>query len=400
MRRRALILALAAAAAPAETVSDDAGAYHVDLPAAWSGRKTAVEGALLSVRVATADASGDLSLTVVEGGYLAPLVHAHADLEREKKNAGAETAAVVAAPVPHAVLDGAGKRTVIAYKRQACRNLRLKLTCDAAAWEALAPGFFEAAARTRCTLARFRRAPDGYARKKKDGFVYLVADGVKPGALKQLQRVVRDVTKDFAKFHGAPARPADEPALVLVHANKAASKSASPDAAKSRHGYWCDPYTRRLFAVPVPAAGSEAHGDLCWKLVEMLFCERYGGPNPRWALLGECQYAWMRAMTGRKPPAVQGAWHDRFPGPSRRLDELAALYAKDRRGVTDHGFAYVLYFRHGPAATKKAYLAFLADLAETGSPGGAEERRLFALDLAELRDLAGRYLATKAKPVR
>ncbi|MHC4492551.1 MAG: hypothetical protein ACYTDU_13100 [Planctomycetota bacterium] len=408
-RALAALLLLGALAAAQETkrYGTEDGAYTIDLPATWEVETQAGKKAVLLARIRVPGLERRIYLDIygLTPVNLAPRMQARYEAPAQVEVWKATSHEIGFDPLPWLRLDYKDEETaldevaVYTFRRRLCRGIHVLLKCEPTVYPKVKDAFFAAALSARCTLPRWPNVPEGYDRREQDGFVFFTAPGVRAHDRKRIRKIVLDTQKDFVKLHGPIVRPPEEPPFVILHAYRQQARPYSKEAAKASQGQYSDHFARRIFAVPVPELRTAAHARLASETHDLLFVESHGDPDPCWARRGEGKLFGMRAQTGRKPPTVTRAWFSGFAGLSHPLDRLDALYDSEFDSYVDHGTGYVLYFRHGPSKYRKAFEAFLTAYRASGDLQAARNVYLDPLDLTELQEKAGRYLARKLKPV-
>jgi len=403
----ALLGGLSAAEEPATRhYVNDSGEFSLELPASWEVTTGGGGDAVLLcvAKVPGAEGNVRIKLLHVPGPLYLPRAQAHYERPAQVEQWNARRTEVRLEPLPHLIVEfedgGADRIAVYAFRRRLCRGIHLLLNCTKADYPRVREPFLKAAQSARSTLGRWPTPPSGYDRDERDGFLYLIARDVGRRQKSTLQRALREAQRDFVKDHGAIERPEGEPAIVLVHARKEDARILSKEAAEDPYGYSVDGFARRFFAVPIGDRGSERHARMVSLVRTLFYAERYGDFRPDWTCTGESQLGWHETITGKRPPKVTASWFDHFQGIRYRLDGIESARDESWREYTNHGLAFVVFFRHGPSKYRKAYDAFLEDYAATGDSKGALARHMLALDQEELFEMAKRFAARKLQPVR
>jgi hypothetical protein len=347
----------------------------------------------------------DLAMSLMEvPGAARPLTQAFMDLPNQIKVTQARKSKVVAEPVPHVISDREKdplykeRVTILTYRRFRCRGIHVYLQCHRDLYKRIRDQFFAGVQSITCSLPRWPELPKGYSRVEKDGIVYCAGPGVAAAAVKRVRKCAGPVQKDFVRFHGAISRPADEPAMIIIHKNVSEHAALDERASKEQVlGAYLHMEARRVMVAAYARPKSEEEGLLVRELVYLFFIQRYGNTQPEWAGVGEAHVAGMRLLTGKKLPFVTKRYKDNLQPVSRRLVELGPLAKADWAKYVDHARVYVMFFHAGPSAYRRAYKAMLEDLRKTGDFEGAPRRHLFTLDQNKLFKDVQQFAARKLK---
>jgi hypothetical protein len=379
MRSTALAVLLLAAAARAHELKEHAsedGRYRIGIPVDWSVTPGKTEGTLrlrFSCELPDAGPVGidvhDLALCM-----LTPL--GQANFERERRDAPP----VVKEPVPHFVVKTPeGAAHVYAYLRKAGHGLTVCFSCAAEDLDALMHEFLEIACSLAAKVERAPPEPAGYERVAKEGVVHLYGPGVARKDCRALHAEIDAQVAAFEKAHGTVVRPADEPLLVIVH-----------KSAEEHEKYWPGTRTlpifelnaeRRIYVVPFGESDVAVRAELAKSLFRVLWMERYGSDRPVWLSEGLNHLRYAEAWTGKPLPFLHPVFLEKHEPISRAPTDVDPKRDEPYEAYGRHGFLYGFYFETGPPDARKAYAAFLSDLAETGDAKGALERRIAPLKL-------------------
>lgn len=246
-----------------------------------------------------------------------------------------------------------------------------------AAWLLAAQSF-------RATTDEWPPRPAGVKEVIKDGWVYLVGNGVKPNAIARLHKVVKKREKAFAKVYGPVLKPPDNAPQIAVFAQRA----HSPVPIEER-GTTTKHLERRIYAVPFAKGDTLREADFAMAVVDILAMQSMDGIAD-WPDSAEATLGWSAHRCGKPLPYLPNVvWKD-IPSDLATLAEIAAPESKVERR---QGLAYLLLFRMGPAKYRKAFAAYVADYRRTGDSRAALRKHLLSLDPEQLEEEARKTVA-------
>jgi len=297
--------------------------------------------------------------------------------------------------LPHTIYDRETSNdtfTVIqAYHLHQGRTIILTLMVAHEQLEAVYERFLKGALTVQVDLPPWPGIPSNYKTSTKRGLRYATHPSVK-GSIKHFQSVTQATQKNFEKFHGKLPKPAKGcPApIIFIHNSHADATTLAPGIRDNPRLFVNESTTMRFFATPVAKGDVEGSHKLATAFGHFLTQRKYGAAVPRWVLIGEINAAGVEHDTGKKLPWItpgHRAWSDGIDLPS--LDGYKPDGGDTVARVT---FFYVGFFRAGGAKYKKAYRAYLTDIATRYDSEAAAKRHLEPLGYARIRAAATKFM--------
>jgi len=408
---RAVALAAACAASVAAFAGDDVAPpsaapqrfessdhkVALELPASWRVESMPSDHAALSLRITTPAASPVVNLDVFHmTGFLDARCQAYFERDAEvERYEGAARGDVFLEPLPHLVMsvtEGNAAVTRAWLFRVIDRNgFTLTVRCDPATWPAVKDACCAVAASLTSSIPEWPERPAGYVVSERDGYEYLVQPGVPDADVAALHAAVVELEKRYAKSHGPVPKPKDDRPVVVVSADREATRVAA-NVKSVDEDYFASVFFGRLYAVPIRADDAPGRAKLALAATEIFHAQCYGHLASTWLCTGEKRLAAADAWLGK--PGGAASSHAALPKTVAPFDDVVHRPGKD---AAEQATAYVALFRGGAKPWRDAFAAFLKDLAATGDWDAAERTHLLSLDQTKLR-AAAQAFATAARP--
>jgi len=302
--------------------------------------------------------------------------------------------------LPHIIYDrdrGEHIEVVIqAFKQHRGRTIHIALSIDPTAFDTVYETFLKAAATAEVDLPPFPSAPENYKTSTKRGITYAVHPSVK-GSLKHFQSVTQAAQKSFEKFHGKlPKIPRDAHApITFIHSNQEQAGRIAPGLEKEIRPFVNEVTTLRFFATPVRADDNQGSHNLATAFGQFMLGRKYGSAVPRWALVGELNVAGVEYEIGKRLPWIPAGvaqWANGI-----QLPRLDTYNPGNEDSVPRVCFYYVAFFHAGGSKYKKAYRAYLTDLATHYDPAAAAKRHLEPLGYDRIQSAATKFMHSGCK---
>jgi hypothetical protein len=245
-------------------------------------------------------------------------------------------------------------------------------------------------------LPPWPEVPADYATSTKRGLTYAVHPSV-TGSIRHFQDVSQATQKNFEKFHGKLPRIARDspPPVIFIHSSSDQAAAISPDLKGDTRPFLSETTTMRFFATPIQEDDAKGSHDLASAFGQFLIQRRYGTTIPRWVMVGEINVAGVEHDTGKRLPWIAPghvAWASGIELP--RLDKYQP---GNEETVPQVCFFYVAFFHAGGSKYKKAYRAFLDDIATHYDADAAAKRHLEPLGYDKIQAAANKFMHTGFK---
>ncbi len=359
------------------------GKYSIAVPAGWKTTVRKDKDFVVALTCQLQDGRGTtyVSLQALTNSPMHRAAAVHEMIARPGNYDGADARMH---PLPHARKEyGNGKRAYLGFPQRVRGHVflvvfQIELAREKEFTAALA-GIVQSVNTTKPPFPP--EPPAGFRKSTKKQFRYYSAKGLKGN---EVHKILSESLKNFERFHGRIVRPKGAMIDIVHYQDRRTIRDFAPKAAAEK--------SRFFHARGHPRFYVKARDKDNWvpslysAVVPLFFEERYGIDTPVWVVDGEGGVAFARKWTGKKKVVSLG-FAKRVNGVTiKRLDALPGILKRDRNEYAGQAWAYVHFFRYGPAKYRKAYKAFLKDFAETHDPFGAEKRHLLSLDQDAMRE--------------
>ena len=379
-------------------LTDSRGAFSIELPGNWGAEeREAKEGhARFDLDFgAGAEVLAWLSLETQKSA-LDPRAYPHLVRAQRIKEGKSRKIRIAHKLLPHLVSQTKfGDRNVVlieTFHFYLGRPIIVSLALAPDEFEANYETFLKVALTAKMKTPPWPVIPERYKIKKKGGITYAVHPGVS-ASLKNLIATTQDAKKRFERFHGKLPRPpkGSNGAVIYVHANQEEVKrSFNPDLEDTSHPFLVDSTSLRAFALPVQEDDRTGSMRASTGMVHFLARRYYGVEVPRWVTSGESSAASVQFYTDKKLPWITAghrSWSDGI-----QLPMLNGYKADEGETAGRKSFFYVVFFRRGPSKYRKAYRAFLKDIATRYDPDAAAARHLEPLGYSTIQSAATKFM--------
>jgi len=221
-----VLVALARAASAEEMVrrADTSGRFSVEVPAAWRMQPTEQEVAALNL-------AGELAggkrvfVSVYHLGAQDALAQAWHDRDAWARDERTTRVEVIPGPPPviHWSYGEGDNRLFEAAQYSVVRRncIRVHLVCPPDVWPQVQDRLRPIVDSLKAEIDEWPPHPPGFERSEKDGYVWLVQDGVSARELRDLQKLARETERRFAKVHGKLRLDPENPPFLMVCADAA-----------------------------------------------------------------------------------------------------------------------------------------------------------------------------------
>jgi len=359
------------------------------VPSDWQLEETSKAQGVLTFTVLLPGAKSGVALRIQSvPGMEPPGARARSELHWEQTR-NSRRGRVVLDPVPYAEVEFGGSRPefqILLPWRVGSNSFLVAFQCFPPDHELVARDLKGFAERLRTSLPDWPPIPKDYEREEKGSFVFAVHPNARKEA-RDLQKLIRDVERDFRKFHGKA--PSNRPAPVIyVHRIHADGLALEPDLKDAKGICWADWSGQRMYVRAAALDQRKDRSEIAHSTARLCFVHWYGTVYPRWAMIGEGTVAGMLAYGDDiRPPALhQGymGWID--TSPIVPLDKFAYADWQDMEESHSRAAAFYVHFFHfGSSKFRRAYRDFLEDCGRGVDPPAALEKHMAPIGLDKLR---------------
>jgi hypothetical protein len=403
-------------AAATQTVTTEDESVSFSLPSAWTIQREGGAGlgkGAWTIRLPDGAGSAVMTLATVNGtrderlGTAQVLWDADAKAKENKIAQLKIETKLELQPIPHASVtvsfgENPGQEFCSALRVVKRRGFLLEIQGDKGSVDAALPGFLAGAAKLDTTRTEFPDVPDTYKRVVKDGYEYCLSPKVKEADIVKLHARLLAQEAAYVRRCGPVPKPANDPILVVLHADAAeaaeAAKSAVPWMDGAKDGLYGAQAEGALCALAPPKDDPASAGPVAQCFASVLHAQTFGSKTSEWHLGGDTTLALVEATTGKPLPDIAASLTSAVPA---TLMPLKDLVAKESLTLpeTYQVMVYMALFRSGAKPWSDAFAAYAKTVREGAEPKASCEKTLLALDQDKLR-AAGEAYAMTFRPLK
>ncbi|MEE8106986.1 MAG: hypothetical protein V3T86_15735 [Planctomycetota bacterium] len=396
----AVMLALAATPATAETFESADKNVRITIPDEWQPRDRKEPKDNQFMRLTFTAPGEELGYCYVNdrrGEALVERAQAFFDMGAPVLTKNRQTK-VLKDPAVHTVsYAGATDYVAIFYRSIRGNMISVRFRVDLSTYEQYLTELAAISKSVVADLPSSPHIPEGYRKTNLRGFLVLQHDTVK-GKCNTIRRELANGIKRFEAIHGMLPSPRHALPQLIVLTEFSQMKDVGAGLVDA--DFHSDPANLRMFCKALGKHPEQNQVVMFHRaLHELLHAVTYAVYEPMWLNVGLRNVEASYVACGKKLPFVANGYLVDLPRRNFTFTRMRDLRDKDFDTFSANAFFYAAFFQAGPKKYREAFEAFLVDLRATGDWRTCERSHILTFDQAEMQADAQKFLK-KLKPAR